>query len=221
MVRMAAVDLGAQSGRVAVGALEDGRLTLEEVHRFENTPVEERGALRWDVERLFEEATDGLRMAAREAPLASVAVDSWAVDFGLVDSAGQLLHRPVHYRDTRRADAVDECLLAHPAAGALRANGHPADADQHDLRAGRDDAGGRSGARPRPTGFCSSPTFFTTDSAGQGRASSQMRRRRSASTLVRATGPTTSWNASASRPACFRRSYRPRHRSDEPEKARR
>ena len=107
MVRMAAVDLGAQSGRVAVGALEDGRLTLEEVHRFENTPVEDRGALRWDIERLFAEATYGLRMAAREAPLASVAVDSWAVDFGLVDSAGQLIHRPVHYRDTRRADAVD------------------------------------------------------------------------------------------------------------------
>ena len=57
MVRMAAVDLGAQSGRVAVGALEDGRLTLEEVHRFENTPVEDRGALRWDIERLFAEAT--------------------------------------------------------------------------------------------------------------------------------------------------------------------
>jgi rhamnulokinase len=114
MVRMAAVDLGAQSGRVAVGELESGRLTFEEVHRFENTPVEERGVLRWDVERLFDEATDGLRAAAREAPLASVAVDSWAVDFGLVDSSGQLICRPVHYRDTRRADAVDSVYARVP-----------------------------------------------------------------------------------------------------------
>src|SRR6476659_6828177 len=112
MVRMAAVDLGAQSGRVAVGALEDGRLTIEEVHRFENRPVEERGVLRWDIERLFDEAANGLRAAARKAPLASVAVDSWAVDFGLVDSAGELLLRPVHYRDARRADAV-ESVYAH------------------------------------------------------------------------------------------------------------
>jgi len=112
MVRMAAVDLGAQSGRVGVGALEDGRLTIEEVHRFENRPVEERGVLRWDIERLFDEAADGLRAAARMAPLASVAVDSWAVDFGLVDSAGELIFRPVHYRDTRRADAV-ESVYAH------------------------------------------------------------------------------------------------------------
>jgi rhamnulokinase len=109
---MAAVDLGAQSGRVGVGALEDGRLTIEEVHRFENRPVEERGVLRWDIERLFDEAADGLRAAARMAPLASVAVDSWAVDFGLVDSAGELIFRPVHYRDTRRADAV-ESVYAH------------------------------------------------------------------------------------------------------------
>jgi rhamnulokinase len=107
MTRMAAVDLGAQSGRVAVGELDGDRLNFEEVHRFENTPVEERGVLRWDVERLFDEATNGLAVAAREAPVASVAVDSWAVDFGLVDEAGRLIRRPVHYRDARRTDAVD------------------------------------------------------------------------------------------------------------------
>ena len=114
MVRMAAVDLGAQSGRVAVGTLEDGRLTVEEVHRFENSPVEDRGVLRWDVDRLFDEATDGLRAAAREAPLTSVAVDAWGVDFGLVDSAGEVICRPVHYRDTRRADAVESVYTHIP-----------------------------------------------------------------------------------------------------------
>ena len=56
MVRMAAVDLGAQSGRVAVGALEDGRLTLQEVHRFENTPVEAEGAPRLIRQRALRQA---------------------------------------------------------------------------------------------------------------------------------------------------------------------
>jgi rhamnulokinase len=104
MPRLAAVDLGAQSGRVAVGAFDGEHLTVEEVHRFENTPVVRDGALRWDFERLYRETLDGLAAAA---PVDSVAVDSWAVDFGLVDAEGALLADPVHYRDTRRAAAVE------------------------------------------------------------------------------------------------------------------
>jgi rhamnulokinase len=107
MTRMAAVDLGAQSGRVAVGEFDGERLTVREAHRFENVPVEDDGVLRWDIERLFGDALDGLQAAAQDAPVAAVATDSWAVDFGLVDANGALVRTPVHYRDTRRADAVD------------------------------------------------------------------------------------------------------------------
>jgi rhamnulokinase len=106
MARMAAVDLGAQSGRVAVGELDGDRLVVEEVHRFENMPVTAGGVLQWDIDRLFDDALAGLRAAGRDAPVDSVAVDSWAVDFGLVDGAGRVIRRPVHYRDTRRVDAV-------------------------------------------------------------------------------------------------------------------
>jgi rhamnulokinase len=101
---MAAVDLGAQSGRVAVGAFDGEQLAVEEVHRFENTPVTQDGVLRWDFERLYRDTLDGLAAAA---PVDSVAVDSWGVDFGLVDAEGRLLADPVHYRDTRRAAAVE------------------------------------------------------------------------------------------------------------------
>ncbi len=107
MTIMAAVDLGAQSGRVAVGEFDGERLTVEEVHRFENGPIEEDGVLRWDTDRLFEDAVAGLHVAAQNGPVASVAADSWAVDFGLVDANGRLIRSPVHYRDTRRSDAVE------------------------------------------------------------------------------------------------------------------
>ena len=112
---LGAVDLGAQSGRVAVGRLEGGRLTVEEVHRFANVPVLADGTLYWDVLRLYADVLDGLRATRRIGPVASVAVDSWAVDFGLVDRRGSLLRNPVHYRDGRRAAAVDAVFERVPA----------------------------------------------------------------------------------------------------------
>jgi rhamnulokinase len=109
---LAAVDLGAQSGRVAVGRFEGRQLTFEEVCRFPNVPVTNSGRLEWDFDRLQAEVEAGLRLAG---PLDSVAVDSWAVDFGLVDDAGRLLRNPAHYRDARRAAAFDTVLEQIPA----------------------------------------------------------------------------------------------------------
>jgi rhamnulokinase len=106
MAVMVAVDLGAQSGRVAVGRFDGDRLAVSEVHRFANTPVRVRGTLHWDILRLYEETLAGLRAAARNAAVDSIAVDSWAVDFGLLDRSGGLVGNPVHYRDARRAAAV-------------------------------------------------------------------------------------------------------------------
>ncbi len=99
--RMAAVDLGAESGRVVVGTFDGGRLALEDVHRFPNVPVTLAGTLHWDFLRLFGEVTAGLRRAAADGPVASVGVDTWGVDFGLLDARGRLLANPVHYRDGR------------------------------------------------------------------------------------------------------------------------
>ena len=116
MATMLAVDLGAQSGRVALGHLDGEHLTVRELHRFENVPVSARGVLQWDVLRLFGEILDGLRAARREgARVDSVGVDSWAVDFGLLDRTGHLLGNPVHYRDPRRAAAAAGVLAVVPA----------------------------------------------------------------------------------------------------------
>lgn len=97
-----AIDLGAGSGRVIAGAAADGRLTLDEVHRFENRPVERDGALRWDLERLFAEILEGIRRAVeRGIRVDGIGVDTWGVDFGLVGAGGELIESPVCYRDPR------------------------------------------------------------------------------------------------------------------------
>jgi rhamnulokinase len=106
----AAVDLGAQSGRVALARFDGERLAMEEIHRFPNVPVRIRGTLHWDVLRLYGDVLDGLRAAARAADIYSVGVDSWGIDFGLLDSAGRLLQNPVHYRDSRRSRMVEGVL---------------------------------------------------------------------------------------------------------------
>jgi len=115
MTTMAAVDLGAQSGRVALGALDGERLSVSEVHRFPNVPVQVRGTLYWDPLRLFDEIQAGLSAAATSGDVASVGVDSWGVDYGLLDADGRLIQNPVHHRD-RRTDGVMDALFAEVPA---------------------------------------------------------------------------------------------------------
>jgi len=107
---VAAVDLGASSGRVMVARVTPRELDLTEVHRFPNEPVRLPTGLHWDVIRLYREVITGLRAAARAADagngLLSVAVDSWGLDHGLLDETGALLGNPIHYRDERWAAAV-------------------------------------------------------------------------------------------------------------------
>ena len=109
-LRMAAVDLGAESGRVVVGAFDGEHLVIDDVHRFANVPVTMAGTVHWDFLRLFGEVTAGLRRAGLGGPLASVGVDSWGVDFGLLDARGRLLANPVHYRDAR-TDGMEEAAF--------------------------------------------------------------------------------------------------------------
>jgi len=106
---LAAVDLGASSGRVMTARVGPGRLDLHEVNRFPNRPVRVAGTLYWDVLALYGGVLDGLRAAGRDAGhLDGVGIDSWAVDVGLLDTDGVLLGNPVHYRDARHATAVPD-----------------------------------------------------------------------------------------------------------------
>jgi rhamnulokinase len=112
---VAAVDLGASSGRVMVGRVAPNELELTEVHRFSNDPVQLPDGLHWDILRLYREVLIGLHEAARAADgLVSIGVDSWGVDYGLLDEAGTLLGDPYHYRDDRTEAAVP---LVHDVIG--------------------------------------------------------------------------------------------------------
>ena len=112
-----AVDLGASTGRVLVGRVDRDSLRLTEVHRFANRPVRVGSTLHWDILALYQGVLDGLRAAGRLAGgVRSVGVDSWAVDYGLLDADGKLLGNPVHYRDARTAGVMDDLLSRVPAA---------------------------------------------------------------------------------------------------------
>jgi len=97
-VRVAAIDLGASSGRVVIGYGTERGFSLREVHRFPNQPRPAGGVLRWDARALFAGIRDGLRMAG---PVDAVSVDGWAVDYGLLDGEGELITDPACYRDPR------------------------------------------------------------------------------------------------------------------------
>jgi rhamnulokinase len=100
-----AVDIGADSGRVMRVWLENGRFQSEEVHRFPNIPVSVRGTLYWDILRLWHEVTAGIDKAAEGA--ASLGLNTWGVDFALLDEDDRLLGNPVHYRDSRTNGAME------------------------------------------------------------------------------------------------------------------
>ncbi|MGD7707926.1 rhamnulokinase [Microlunatus sp. Y2014] len=105
---MAAVDIGASSGRVMAAGLVDDRIDLVEVHRFDNGPVAREGHLYWDIEMLITEVVAGLRRVVERWPeVISIGVDTWAVDYGLLDASGELIGRPYAYRDPRTEAVID------------------------------------------------------------------------------------------------------------------
>ncbi|WP_393074212.1 rhamnulokinase family protein [Streptomyces sp. LN704] len=116
----AAVDLGASSGRVMVGRVGPGALDLTEAHRFPNRPVRVPEGLRWDILSLYAGVLEGLRAAGQ---VDSVGIDSWAVDYGLLDADGALLGNPVHYRDTRTEGVAEQVWATVPAAELYAATG--------------------------------------------------------------------------------------------------
>jgi rhamnulokinase len=120
----AAVDLGAESGRVVVGQLAGKQLSLREVHRFKSTPVWVNGHLHWDALRLYDEVQNGLTAAVKSGgELRSLGVDTWGVDFGLLDRTGTLLGNPYHYRDHRTDGVVEALFKVVPAEQVFGATG--------------------------------------------------------------------------------------------------
>lgn len=97
--RVLAVDLGASSGRVMAGSLVDGRIVYEEMHRFKNSPKRVEGTLRWDIDDLFYNIKLGIKKSAQKYKILSIGIDTWGVDFGLIDKEGKLITQPFHYRD--------------------------------------------------------------------------------------------------------------------------
>jgi rhamnulokinase len=106
-----------------VGQVGARRLEVHEAHRFPNGPVRVLDTLHWDILRLYQGVLDGLRAAARTFDLASAGIDSWGVDYGLLDSGGALLGNPVHYRDARTDGMAEKVLARIPAPELYAATG--------------------------------------------------------------------------------------------------
>lgn len=113
--KLLAFDFGASSGRAMLGRFDGVKIDLEEVHRFSNDPVQVNGTLYWDVLRLFHEIKQGLIKAKSFGKIDSLAIDTWGVDFGLIDEQGHLLENPVHYRDIRTQGIMEEVFEKIPS----------------------------------------------------------------------------------------------------------
>lgn len=120
---VAAVDLGAESGRVVRADFDGEVLTTTEVRRFPNTPDPVDGVLRWDVDALWASVSAGLAELAAATPVASVGVDTWGVDYGLLTADGALLDRPTCYRDPRQVPAMARALATVGREGLYGATG--------------------------------------------------------------------------------------------------
>jgi rhamnulokinase len=108
-----ACDLGAESRRLMLGALNGSRLTLEEVHRFSNSPERINGSLHWNIPKLWTGLKDSLkRIAQRSLDISSISTDSWGVDYVLLDEQGSIIEPVFHYRDPRTARGVETVRAA-------------------------------------------------------------------------------------------------------------
>ncbi|MBQ7822530.1 MAG: rhamnulokinase [Clostridia bacterium] len=109
-IKMLAVDLGASSGRTIVGSFNGEKLTLEENHRFPNEPVMLNGNFTWDTVRIFHEIKQALNKCATsdDRDIKTIGIDTWGVDYGLIDKNGRLMSNPMHYRDLRTDKVIPQ-----------------------------------------------------------------------------------------------------------------
>lgn len=115
-LKMLAFDFGASSGRAILGIFDGNKLITEELHRFSNDPVNVRGNFYWDILRLFHEIKQGIIKCVNvgHKDIDSIGIDTWGVDYGLLDERGNLLGNPYHYRDTRTDGIMEEVFKIIP-----------------------------------------------------------------------------------------------------------
>ena len=107
-IKMLAIDLGASSGRGIVGAFDGKKLTLRENHRFSNDPVFVNGRFTWDILRIFFEIKNSItKTVIDKENITSMGIDTWGVDYALIDKNGRMMANPTHYRDTRTVNITD------------------------------------------------------------------------------------------------------------------
>lgn len=112
--RVLAFDFGASSGRAMIGIYNGETIEIKEIHRFTNDPVIVNGVMYWDTLRLFHEIKQGLIKAKHAGGFDSIGIDTWGVDFGLLDKDGRLLENPIHYRDERTKGMIEESFKLLP-----------------------------------------------------------------------------------------------------------
>jgi len=125
MLNILAFDYGASSGRAIAGIYDGHILKLEELHRFSNEPVMINGGLHWDILRLYHEMKQGIGKCVKSKyrAIASIGIDTWGVDFGLLDAAGNLLGNPYHYRDANTEGILEEAFKLVPSEEIYRQTG--------------------------------------------------------------------------------------------------
>lgn len=101
MKKVLSFDFGASSGRAMLASFENGKIEMTEIHRFSNDPVTVNGRMYWDVLRLFFEIKTGITKAVNAGGFDAIGIDTWGVDFGLINKKGELIGNPFHYRDQR------------------------------------------------------------------------------------------------------------------------
>ena len=106
--RILAFDFGASSGRAVIASLNDGKMIINEIHRFSNDPVFVNGTMYWDVLRLWFEIKSGISKAVNDGGFDAISIDTWGVDFGIIKKDGKLYGNPVHYRDSRTNGVPDK-----------------------------------------------------------------------------------------------------------------
>lgn len=131
-----AVDFGGGSGRVIAASILQGKLELEEIHRFTNRQVKLGNHVYWDFPALFEDMKTGLKLAAQKGyHVKGIGIDTWGVDFGLIDKKGNLLGNPVCYRDARTDGMPDKVFQNTGCTKALRLHRHTSNAYQYTVSA--------------------------------------------------------------------------------------
>ncbi len=105
--KILAFDFGASSGRAMLATFDGAKIVMEEIHRFSNDPVKLNGVFYWDILRLMHEIKQGITKATHAGGFDAIGIDTWGVDFGLLDKEGRLLENPIHYRDERTVGMID------------------------------------------------------------------------------------------------------------------